>query len=200
MGNKRCIAKFALLAVASFQLVLSLPANGMGYSGIIGSKHDLSAGTNADPCAFCHTPDGNGNSPAWIKASENPGAVRTYAGKTMGTVYADTPNSISLLCLSCHDDTHGSGVAPNFGDGAPRGRGDYVIDPNKNHPVSMPYPSLSRAGYFVPPDPGSGWQEVKLFNGSVECASCHDPHNPANGNFLRKANKGSALCYTCHDK
>lgn len=35
---------------------------------------------------------------------------------------------------------------------------------------------------------------------TVECASCHNPHNNANGMFLRKSNAGSALCLTCHIK
>lgn len=35
---------------------------------------------------------------------------------------------------------------------------------------------------------------------TVECASCHNPHNNAQGSFLRKANTASALCLTCHIK
>jgi len=35
---------------------------------------------------------------------------------------------------------------------------------------------------------------------SVECASCHNPHNNQYSNFLRKANTGSAICLTCHVK
>jgi predicted CXXCH cytochrome family protein len=35
---------------------------------------------------------------------------------------------------------------------------------------------------------------------TVECASCHNPHNNTNGMFLRKSNAGSALCLTCHIK
>jgi predicted CXXCH cytochrome family protein len=35
---------------------------------------------------------------------------------------------------------------------------------------------------------------------TVECASCHDPHNNSRGLFLRKSNAGSALCLTCHIK
>ena len=35
---------------------------------------------------------------------------------------------------------------------------------------------------------------------TVECASCHNPHNNSLGNFLRKSNAGSALCLTCHIK
>ena len=34
----------------------------------------------------------------------------------------------------------------------------------------------------------------------VECGSCHDPHNTANGTFLRKSNAGSGVCLTCHNK
>jgi predicted CXXCH cytochrome family protein len=35
---------------------------------------------------------------------------------------------------------------------------------------------------------------------TVECASCHDPHNNSQGLFLRKSNAGSAMCLTCHIK
>jgi predicted CXXCH cytochrome family protein len=35
---------------------------------------------------------------------------------------------------------------------------------------------------------------------SVECASCHDPHTPNNGTFLRVSNAGSGLCLSCHVK
>ncbi len=35
---------------------------------------------------------------------------------------------------------------------------------------------------------------------TVECASCHNPHNNSNTNFLRKSNAGSAICLTCHVK
>lgn len=37
-------------------------------------------------------------------------------------------------------------------------------------------------------------------NPSVECASCHDPHTPNNGTFLRVSNAGSGLCLSCHVK
>ncbi len=35
---------------------------------------------------------------------------------------------------------------------------------------------------------------------TVECASCHNPHNNSNTNFLRKSNASSAICLTCHIK
>ncbi len=33
---------------------------------------------------------------------------------------------------------------------------------------------------------------------AVECASCHEPHNPFYGTFLRRSNAASTLCTTCH--
>ena len=42
---------------------------------------------------------------------------------------------------------------------------------------------------------------VKTFGGYVECASCHDVHEPGSSNmFLQVENDGSALCTTCHNK
>jgi predicted CXXCH cytochrome family protein len=35
---------------------------------------------------------------------------------------------------------------------------------------------------------------------TIECASCHNPHNNSLGSFLRKANTGSAICLSCHIK
>jgi len=37
-------------------------------------------------------------------------------------------------------------------------------------------------------------------NATIECASCHNPHNNTLGSFLRKANTGSAICLSCHIK
>lgn len=37
-----------------------------------------------------------------------------------------------------------------------------------------------------------------LFNNSVQCATCHNPHNNTTAPFLRVANSGSALCLKCH--
>ena len=37
---------------------------------------------------------------------------------------------------------------------------------------------------------------------NVECATCHDPHTPENGTFLRRegGNSASGVCLTCHNK
>lgn len=49
-------------------------------------------------------------------------------------------------------------------------------------------------------------QDLMLFKNNnvtgpaVECATCHDPHTPNNGTFLRVSNNGSGLCLSCHVK
>ncbi len=35
---------------------------------------------------------------------------------------------------------------------------------------------------------------------TVECASCHDPHNNYNSLYRRTSQAGSGLCFGCHDK
>lgn len=37
-----------------------------------------------------------------------------------------------------------------------------------------------------------------LYNDTVQCATCHNPHNNTTAPFLRVANTGSALCLKCH--
>jgi predicted CXXCH cytochrome family protein len=69
------------------------------------------------------------------------------------------------------------------------------------HPVSVMYPNPSKGLEFhIPPDIQRGWQNMKLFDGKVECASCHDIHSSTKPPFLRISNRGSRLCKICHDK
>ncbi len=74
-------------------------------------------------------------------------------------------------------------------------------DLSDDHPVSITYPALLQDKQFNP-RPGSDEfaNGVKLFNGRVECASCHDVHNAKTKPFLRVGLQGSALCVTCHIK
>ena len=116
---------------------------------------------------------------------------------------ADTPN-----CAACHP---GGGIVPPVW---------WQIGPDMSddHPVSMPYPP-TYAGWaddFYPaPNSTTGWTDVKLYKGRVECPSCHNPHNPGEivyidnsyppvpvkyAPFLRATLDGSTLCITCHKK
>ena len=86
-------------------------------------------------------------------------------------------------------------------------------DLTNDHPFSITFPTYETDPGFNQPSITSkdGGREfpngVKTFAGDkVQCASCHNPHDPDERNaegrdpFLRASNKYSALCLTCHQK
>jgi predicted CXXCH cytochrome family protein len=101
-------------------------------------------------------------------------------------------------CAGCHPDFYGGPPSTKI-----RTPG---TDLSNDHPISMAYPTGAQDPFFVtPPDLQHGWgggsaNDVKLYNGMVECSSCHNVHDPAVSPFLRKSNSASALCLTCHIK
>ncbi len=144
-----------------------------------------------------------------------------------GTATDPSPTGATLACLSCHDGVSAinsvvnapgsgryntSGVLigyqnPNYiermGTGNVRSVGAYG-DLTNDHPVSIPY--VEGAASLKPKDtPVTGWNRASTINdllrdGKVQCVSCHDPHYPNQGTFLRASNGGSELCKTCHEK
>jgi hypothetical protein len=195
-------------------------------------------------CVFCHTPHhamtGNeaSEAPLWNHTITAAGYSVYSSPSLNATTFA--PTGLSKLCLSCHDgtvavDSHsgrvGSVTLGPPGSGFGREGGLIGIDLMDDHPISFVYnTTLSVAdGELNDPSstpsglPGGGTIEEKmLFNGRVECSSCHDVHvrrynsSPAchgchvvDGQWytpppqtlsLRKSNQGSALCLTCHNK
>ncbi len=99
-------------------------------------------------------------------------------------------------CKACHHGLFGLGGG-TYPDKVWRIGPDLTND----HPVSVSYSSAEGRfpGQFSPVASviAAG---LKLPDGNVECVSCHDVHDPANGRFLRKSNDGSSLCKTCHLK
>lgn len=199
-------------------------------ASIIGSKHDLSlsnyygvyAGSSEEVCVFCHTPHGANSSidaPLWNREITDTGVFTLYDG-TNGI-----PNNTSLICLSCHDGVTGEdamsavasfethNVINSPGSGHATGSltpsctachfsgniypdKEWRIGPDlmDDHPVSVLYPGAQVDFKAIPTN------DLKLYNGMVECSSCHDVHNPENGSFLRVSNVGSDLCKSCHIK
>ena len=122
-------------------------------------------------------------------------------------------------CLVCHSET----------GALPAGLADFTLfnigtDLRNDHPVGVTFPALNGPGtdwntpaetqgssnYFETVANGRmDKEEIRTYQGKVECASCHDPHGvPSAGTgtvfnktFLRKQNtNGSAVCLTCHNK
>lgn len=127
-------------------------------------------------------------------------AYGTYGGNTLGDKHdlvvganGESPDISSYPnCFSCHPEMAGGDPAAWFG-----------LDLTNDHPFSITYggpgvdPELKAA-----PDALVGWGKdtALLFDGYVECATCHNVHDPALTFFLRSTNVNSALCLTCHDK
>ena len=73
-------------------------------------------------------------------------------------------------------------------------------DLTNDHPISMNYAGLThKDADFRPPDGPYGFDNgVKIYDGKVECASCHNVHNPDVKLLLRVS--AERLCETCHIK
>jgi predicted CXXCH cytochrome family protein len=92
-------------------------------------------------------------------------------------------------CTQCHD-----GNTAHRMDIAVIGRN--LMD---DHPVGITYPGLFENQDFHPPSSEGRFRNgVKLFKNKVECATCHDVHNPDIVPFLRVEPR--ELCITCHNK
>ena len=148
-------------------------------------------------------------------------------GQTLaGTQTDPAPTGPSMACLSCHDGVSAMNSVVNApGSGGYSSDGVYIGNNNRlpktmpaveiiavglggdltnDHPISIPYIE-GRAGLKPLNTPVTGWNNADtiadlLRDGKVQCVSCHDPHDPQWGRFLRHTNTGSQLCLTCHDK
>lgn len=159
----------------------------------------------------------------------NPTGVDTTMHRGLNSVNNTQGNgtgSDGTGCMACHSPV--GFLAVNFSVEGPDFRlWNIGTDLRNDHPIGITYPteptilgtdfvtpnaSVTRgpntSRYFDDGDSKMEKDEIRTYEGKVECASCHDPHgvpNPLNGNifkptFLRKVNTGSAVCLTCHIK
>jgi len=135
--------------------------------------------------------------------------------------------SVTNLCLSCHDGTVSVASQYNPPNEAPindnnanivltaggnisvaglmTGNPNIGTDLTNDHPVNFTYDAALATldGGLVTPNSATSVDAggvVPLFGGTVQCASCHDPHDDTNVPFMVASNVGSALCTTCHVK
>ena len=228
--------------------------NQRGYGTETGPMQGATYNNYQDPCVYCHTPHaGDSSAPMWNRELPTPLGYQMYSSPNFDSKVPDSPDGISLACLSCHDGTvavdavinkpqfhefsdagthykmspEGSAGSESCGkchnrlEGAYGGIGGahdatvrYLTKALRDdHPISMTFPDINLdPGFNQPPilkeDGGRAFPNgIQTFSGDkVQCASCHDPHNPDETNlegrdpFLRSTNKNSALCLTCHAK
>ena len=122
-------------------------------------------------------------------------------------------------CLACH----APGAGPVGGSATDFTVAAIGTDLRNDHVVGVTYPALAAATdnfkrpvgtkgnatfFDVDGDTKMDKGELRVYDGKVECASCHDPHGVPSGGpnstfqptFLRASNAASALCLTCHSK
>jgi predicted CXXCH cytochrome family protein len=181
---------------------------------ILASSHDFSdeAWSGGDKCVTCHVPHAADASvpgaQLWNHEVTTAGFV-LYASGTLDARLGE-PSGVSILCLSCHDGT----VAIDHFGSVPAGTqfmtGTALLGTSLtgDHPISFAYDTALAnldGGLHNPTARASGLggsiDDDMLFDGQVQCASCHDPHGSSGvPKLLRISNAGSALCLTCHDK
>lgn len=208
------ICKSPVLIVAA---VLAAGAGFVPGATITGTSHDLSAkgwGTT-ELCKFCHTPhlaQGVAGAPLWnhqtTVASYSMYSSATYQGTSSQT----QPGATSKLCLSCHD---GTVAVDSFANAGTLATGTHFISTTNrvgsgaslsgDHPIAFTYnAALATLDTHLVTPVSTNFVDaagtIPLYNGKMECASCHATHDNTFTKFLRIANTGSALCIKCHLK
>lgn len=215
-----------LIGAAAAVALLATGSSVFAADDVTNSKHNLSATAGGGPvtassetgiCVFCHTPHNASMTakPLWNRTINTTGYSMYDAswGTVVGAVDSQ-PGGVSAACLSCHDGTlaldailnpPGAVTPATFADDnamAGTEAGEEMLassnamlgqDMRNDHPISIAF-DAGNAGFETPT------AGAKIYNGKVECGSCHNPHDDSNVPFLRIANTASALCLDCHVK
>lgn len=106
-------------------------------------------------------------------------------------------DGLSLRCLQCHDAAYASdAVFESRMEMELRHRGNTI---GQSHPVGVSYYEAKRKYLGAYRDVKELPPEIKLFDGTVGCGTCHNPYSRHHAELVM-SNKGSALCLACHVK
>jgi predicted CXXCH cytochrome family protein len=164
------------ISIAIFSLVIHAQ-----YS--IAEPWKIKTGSHRN-CNFCHISGSNHKDvPLWNQSA----TLVSPASQDL----TDEKHKVSQskVCLTCHDGTVARDQSIEYGE---MGASSLGIDLKNSHPVSVDYhAAFSRKGRSFRPPSAIG--PLKLFNGKVECSTCHDVHK----SFQLRASKRD-LCFQCH--
>ena len=131
------------------------------------------------------------------------------------------PGGPSLLCLSCHDGSiaiSAYGFIPSKGlrnSESAKASGRILIGGGagglrNHHPIGFDYEDVASVNSEIYPSDtpllGNNVYGLRIYdllwNGRMECTTCHDVHNTQNegSKFTWVMDRGSNLCLTCHRK
>jgi predicted CXXCH cytochrome family protein len=76
---------------------------------------------------------------------------------------------------------------------------DYTNNSGGQHPVAIKYDDAgtNTALVALATVKSKGFKFYGASSDTLECATCHDPHDDTNGDFLRASK--TTLCQTCHN-
>jgi predicted CXXCH cytochrome family protein len=175
--------KDAILQTAFFVVLVLVLLPGSS-NGVLGR---ISGGLHGK-CEYCHIP-GQNDDPGETRFTNQNRTGDGFSGKYSHR--AEEMTGTSKLCLTCHDGT----IARDHGDSY-RGEGSaetFSVDLNRSHPVSVDYNTVSfrKSRNFYP---AATIGPLKLYDGRVECGTCHDTHNR-----FRLRVSVRELCTRCHN-
>jgi len=179
------------------------------YESVNGSPHDLAANPaiagGFGTCAWCHVMDeASGKVHAALNRGEPASEITLYRNDRLSTKVSEL-SGVSSHCMTCHDgetpfDAIGGAIgtkANNMNTLYPGSAAIIGTDLNNHHPVGVANP----AGIYFNDPAVIAQSGLWLYDGKVECTTCHDVHGGAGfGKFLVKDNRASALCLDCHNK
>lgn len=188
----------------------------ISFAQLSGTAHDFTDGdvwntmTTNKACGPCHTPHNASatvtDAPLWAH-SETAATPTPYTGGASMDATPGAVGGVSLLCLGCHDGTLNVNDHIFGADDAVMPGSVVGTDLSNDHPISFTYNTALSVTDGALADPavvnsgmGSTIDADMLFSGSMECASCHDPHGTGITRLLKIVNTDSELCLTCHTK
>lgn len=185
---------------------------------VLGS-HNLSPGStspvqgkSSSACLYCHAPHSGigGRTPLWSRTLSSQ-TYTVYSSTTMQNAATQPAlGGPSSLCLSCHDGTVGLGsTVPASTEGitgSMYSKDVFGTQLQSSHPFALKTPmvdspdlvsTLASSGRTADP-----LNKVALVGGTVECTSCHEPHqqniDPVSLKFLVRDSVNGQLCLSCH--
>lgn len=182
-----------------------------------------------DVCVYCHIqhgPNSQRHGTMWNRTMPTT-LYQMYNSPITHQQVAGTPDSTSLVCLSCHDGSIPLDAVRHVPKGLAEGTASNVTisscsntchtssnpsaglifeggnmgsDLRNHHPVGITYDASRNRSLHAPS--GGKVNGLPLFgpdSRQVGCASCHDPHDNSERPFLRMSNRNGELCLACHE-
>lgn len=198
------------LLVAAPLLAQSTSITGSGHDLTVNGPGPVRATSEIRLCIFCHTSHAASPAvPLWnqqLSAS----TYSLYSSSTYNQINSPSISQRSKLCLSCHDGTVAAGQTVANGLISTTGfmnPQDVIgaIGLSADHPIDFNMPAIDDGEIklsLTAQPPSTSDPAVNLYNNTIECVTCHEPHNPGLDvatQFMVRSNINSAICTACHD-